>query len=208
MRLTLLLATLLLTFAHAASSTGTALVPGGYHINPNSYGIPADGSLARVGGEIHIFAPNGTVVHKATAGKALPPSRVKRAVTPLPTGNDAWDVYAWGLNSECQPVGSVTSTWEVPSVPARDDGQTLFLFLGMEPTDGADEILEAVLQYGPSEAGGGAFRSLASWLQRPPFGLQRAVHKRPGHFVEHQRHYTSHLVGTGGAGVVQHAAYA
>lgn len=145
MRLTPLLA-MLVSLAHAAPPTGTVLVPGGYRINTNSYEIPVGGSLARVGSEIHIHASNGTVVHKATAGKALPPSRVQRAVTPLPTGNDAWDVYAWGFNSECQPVGSVNSTWEVPSLPARNDGQTLFLFLAMEPLDGADEILEAVLQ--------------------------------------------------------------
>ncbi|KAJ7864337.1 hypothetical protein B0H13DRAFT_2353764 [Mycena leptocephala] len=125
MRLTPLLA-MLVSLAHAAPPTGTVLVPGGYRINTNSYEIPVGGSLARVGSELHIHASNGTVVHKATAGKALPPSRVKRAVTPLPTGI----MPGTSMHGGKQRVPAYTL------LVSRDGA-----------LDGADEILEAVLQY-------------------------------------------------------------
>ena len=49
-----------------------------------------------------------------------------------------------------------------PGPRARTHGQTIFLFNGIEPGD-FSHILQPVLQWGPSAAGGGASWSVASW---------------------------------------------
>ena len=50
----------------------------------------------------------------------------------------------------------------MPAVPAADHGQTVFLFNSIEPASG-NAILQPVLQYGGSAAGGGAYWAVASW---------------------------------------------
>jgi hypothetical protein len=51
---------------------------------------------------------------------------------------------------------------KVPAVPASDVGQTIFLFNAIEPGT-FNAIVQPVLQYGPSAAGGGSFWAVASW---------------------------------------------
>ncbi|KAJ7129913.1 hypothetical protein C8R43DRAFT_1240061 [Mycena crocata] len=144
------------SFALAAPTVDKVLTPGGYRANVNIQEIPAGGSLAHVGSEIHVLAANGTVVHKATAGT---PTKVKSAVSPLATG---WVTYASWLNTGSSPISSFTTSWKVPPVPAANHGQTIFLFNSIEPNAG-NAILQPVLQYGPSAAGGGAFWAVATW---------------------------------------------
>ncbi|KAJ7596118.1 hypothetical protein C8J56DRAFT_395769 [Mycena floridula] len=132
------------------------LVPGGFRINTNIHEIPAGGSLSRVGPNIHVLAANGTIVHTAKAGS---PTKVKSAVSPEQTG---WVTYASWLNTGSSPISSFTTTWKVPPVPAANHGQTVFLFNSIEPSAG-NAILQPVLQYGPSAAGGGTFWAVATW---------------------------------------------
>ncbi|KAJ7732984.1 hypothetical protein B0H16DRAFT_171935 [Mycena metata] len=151
-----LLVGLLTPFTLAAPTVEKVLAPGGYRANTNIHEVPAGGSLARVGSEIHVLDAEGTVVHVATAGA---PTRVKSAVSPLETG---WITYASWLNTGSSPISSFTTTWTVPPVPATNHDQTIFLFNSIEPNAG-DAILQPVLQYGPSAAGGGAFWAVATW---------------------------------------------
>ena len=55
-----------------------------------------------------------------------------------------------------------STNWRVPSPPLSYTGQTLFLFNGIEPGS-FDTILQPVLQYGGSAAGGGTYWAVASW---------------------------------------------
>ncbi|KAJ6590793.1 hypothetical protein B0H10DRAFT_2233539 [Mycena sp. CBHHK59/15] len=151
-----LLVGLLAPFTLAAPTAEKILTPGGYRVNANIHEIPAGGSLAHVGSEIHVLAANGTVVHVATAGS---PTKVKSAVSPEQTG---WVTYASWLNTGSSAISSFTTTWKVPAVPATNHGQTVFLFNSIEPSAG-NAILQPVLQYGPSAAGGGAFWAVATW---------------------------------------------
>lgn len=50
----------------------------------------------------------------------------------------------------------------VPNAPSSNDGQTLFLWLGLAPADGST-VIQPVLQWGSSAAGGGAFWAMANW---------------------------------------------
>lgn len=79
---------------------------------------------------------------------------------PLP--DNGWQTYAGWVNEGKTPVTSFTTTWAVPPAPSNDDGQTLFQFNSMMPVAGTS-ILQPVLQYGPSSAGGGSHWAVASW---------------------------------------------
>ena len=54
-------------------------------------------------------------------------------------------------------------TWAVPPDPGSYNGQTVFLFPGFEDYNDVKSILQPVLQYGPSAAGGGEYWSVAAW---------------------------------------------
>ncbi|KAF7362720.1 hypothetical protein MVEN_00621300 [Mycena venus] len=151
-----LLIGLLIRLTLAAPTVETVLTPGGYRAATSLHEIPAGGSLAHVGSEIHVLAANGTVVKKVAKGT---PTKVQAAVSPLQTG---WITFASWLNQGSSPISSFTTTWTVPPVPATNHGQTIFLFNSIEPSAG-DAILQPVLQYGGSAAGGGAFWAVATW---------------------------------------------
>jgi len=54
-------------------------------------------------------------------------------------------------------------TWTVPAAPVQTDAQTLFYWNGVEPAD-TSAVLQPVLQWGVSAAGGGNYWAIASWL--------------------------------------------
>jgi hypothetical protein len=80
----------------------------------------------------------------------------------VPFTDNGWITYASWLNRTGKPVSSFTTIWTVPPIPSTYDGQTLFQFNSIEPNSG-NSILQPVLQYGPSSAGGGKFWAVASW---------------------------------------------
>jgi hypothetical protein len=82
--------------------------------------------------------------------------------TVVPFTDNGWITYASWLNRTGSPVSSFTTTWTVPSTPTSYNGQTLFQFNSIEPNSGT-AILQPVLQYGPSAAGGGKYWAVASW---------------------------------------------
>ncbi|KAJ7511989.1 hypothetical protein B0H11DRAFT_2268905 [Mycena galericulata] len=147
---------LLAPFALGAPHPGKVPTPGGYRTNANVLAIPEGGSLRHIDNEIHVLAADGTVVHVAASGA---PTRVKSTVAPEQTG---WITFASWSNEETSPIESFTTTWTVPPAPETSNGQTVFLFNSIEPTAG-DAILQPVLQYGPSAAGGGEYWAVASW---------------------------------------------
>jgi hypothetical protein len=79
-----------------------------------------------------------------------------------PFSDSGWITYASWLNRTGKPVTSFTTTWAVPPAPTAYTGQTLFMFNSIEPTSG-NAILQPVLQYGSSAAGGGNYWAVASW---------------------------------------------
>jgi hypothetical protein len=56
----------------------------------------------------------------------------------------------------------LTGAWTVPAAPTTYVGQAIFFFPSLESANGA-AILQPVLQYGPTNAGGGQFWAIASW---------------------------------------------
>ena len=59
-------------------------------------------------------------------------------------------------------IDKIVGTWTVPSDPSTNGG-IIFIFNGLEPTT-ENVIIQPVLQYGSSAAGGGNYWAIASWL--------------------------------------------
>jgi len=73
--------------------------------------------------------------------------------------DSGWNTYA---ESDGVNFNAFNCTWTVPAAPVQYTNQTLFYFNSFEDI-GQDEIIQPVIQYGPSEAGGGKFWTIASW---------------------------------------------
>jgi hypothetical protein len=80
----------------------------------------------------------------------------------VPFTDNGWVTYAYWHNGTGSPVEYFVADWNVPPPPSTYDGQTLFLFNSIEP-DSETAILQPVLQYGSSAAGGGEYWAVASW---------------------------------------------
>ncbi|KAJ7433480.1 hypothetical protein B0H11DRAFT_2259336 [Mycena galericulata] len=66
------------------------------------------------------------------------------------------------MNTGSTPIEIFTSEFTVPPAPATYDSQTIFIFPSIEPST-FDAIMQPVLQYGGSAAGGGEYWAVATW---------------------------------------------
>ena len=80
-----------------------------------------------------------------------------RRILPLGSG---WIAYTYWSNPSSTPITSFSSTFTVPPAPSGSHGQTIFLFPGLQ---NSSYILQPVLQWGPSAAGGGNYWAIANW---------------------------------------------
>lgn len=83
----------------------------------------------------------------------------------VPALGSGWVTYAYWNNGTGKPFTAFNSTWIVPPPPAAQANpqQTIFLFNGIQNFGSNFGILQPVLQWGPSAAGGGNYWSIASW---------------------------------------------
>lgn len=81
----------------------------------------------------------------------------------VPALGSGWIAYAYWNNPTSNPVSNFTTKWTVPPSPSASDGQVIFLFNGIQNFGTNYGILQPVLQWGVSAAGGGAYWSIASW---------------------------------------------
>jgi len=151
------------TTESAASSAASVLTPRGMRPAANVHQVPTGGTIRHVNDEIHLLDAEGNVVNVATndhapVGTAPSGTSTRSAVEPLETG---WIAYAGWYNSG-DPISQFWTTWNVPNTPSAWDGQTLFYFNSIEPAS-FDAILQPVLQYGGSAAGGGEYWATATW---------------------------------------------
>jgi hypothetical protein len=73
-----------------------------------------------------------------------------------------WITWSTWVNGTGLPIMEFLTTWETPPPPTTDSGQLIYLFNALEDFAGSI-ILQPVLQWGVSAAGGGAYWSVASW---------------------------------------------
>ncbi|KAJ7726593.1 hypothetical protein B0H14DRAFT_3620036 [Mycena olivaceomarginata] len=188
---------LLASSALASSPAATkVLTPGGYRLSTDVHEVPAGGRVAHVGNDVHLVGADGTVLHVVpNVTKA-----VENGGRTSPPQQSGWITYASWLNTSPSPISNFSTTYTVPAPPNTYHGQTVFLFNSIEPSS-FDAILQPVLQYGPSTAGGGQYWSVATWylygplvFYTPLVGSQyRATAERP-HLVgrDNRQHLQLH----------------
>jgi acylphosphatase len=96
-----------------------------------------------------------------TAELAEPPQAAGATVPAIGSG---WITYAYWNNGTGSPISQFTTMWQVPPAPSSGiAGETIFLFNGIQNYGANFGILQPVLQWGPSAAGGGQYWAVASW---------------------------------------------
>jgi hypothetical protein len=93
--------------------------------------------------------------------------------TPDPI-SDRWIVYSEWQNQSGTPLSYFNSNWIVPPEPTTDNGQLIYLFNGLENAS-LDVVLQPVLQWGASPAGGGSYWAITNWYVGAP-GSGIAMH--------------------------------
>jgi hypothetical protein len=154
-----------------AGQNRPAGVPEGYVITPFGYLHPscvlqvAQGETLLADGRILQHA-DGTLEdipacqypHYAVSGEI-----VKTGATKVESPTvDGWVEYAsQTISTSFSEIFS--NEWIVPPAPTSNNGQTDFYFQGLEDSNDVVSILQPVLQYGASAAGGGNYWAIASW---------------------------------------------
>lgn len=130
-------------------------VPGGklyhkecVHAIPDSSHIVYDEKT----GHVEVTSPMGET-------KSFPPCG--HPVVTRPLHGPAWK--AWLEYRNVEKISELYGEWSVPPVPSGgNQGQILYYWNGVEPDDNS-AVLQPVLQYGNTPAGGGSYWGLASW---------------------------------------------
>jgi len=138
------------------SSSDLVLTPAGYMPSSNVHFV-APGN--------HLVVSNGRLQQLETRTGKMIRDFGEVTVTPRHKTTEAqgWIAYAWWTNTG-SAITRFTTTWIVPSAPTEEGGQTLFLFNGMQDgTTHSSYIIQPVLQWGPSAAGGGKFWAVTNW---------------------------------------------
>jgi len=81
-------------------------------------------------------------------------------INPGPLHGPAWK--AWAEFNNTAPVTNLTTVWGIPPAPQSYTGQILYYWNGVEPSKNT-AVLQPVLQFGETPAGGGSYWALASW---------------------------------------------
>jgi hypothetical protein len=141
------------------------LTPGGMRPRSRVHRIQPDAILDGMGGRHRMLHASGRELADFGMIEPLPESEplmprnvVHRPRGEVPALGSGWISYAYWNRSAT--ITSFSTTWVVPPAPASDNGQTVFLFNGIQSST---MIYQPVLQYGPSAAGGGSYWSVASW---------------------------------------------
>lgn len=145
-------------------------LPEGYVVTPHGLVHRSCVRLIAPGERVNAL---GTVTRASGEREQLPLCRYPRLNAhtrqPIITGPgvtqavNGWVEDAYWTSSV--PLGSMSANFNVPTAPTSN-GATIFFFPGAEPGDGST-ILQPVLQYGTSAAGGGNYWTAASWFCCP-----------------------------------------
>lgn len=142
------------------------LTPGGYrrsslvnHVEPGHVIDMTEGTLRkldRAGNERAVYGrpPKHDPQHPLMPKNLqLPAGRVAALAS-------GWIAYTGWTNNSGHPLTSFSTTWVVPPAPSTHNGQTVFLFNGIQ---NSTMIFQPVLQWGPSAAGDVNGWGVACW---------------------------------------------
>jgi hypothetical protein len=133
---------------------GHVLTPGGYRHESLTHFVPEGHRVRRRKGQLQL-------VHRRTQRivsryPSVPDDE------PIPDIGTGWVTYAWWFNNSGSPISQLSTQWIVPQPPTTQSNQTIFLFNALEDAQNND-LLQAVLQWGISHAGGGPYWAIGNW---------------------------------------------
>jgi hypothetical protein len=152
------------TIANAALAPDYVLTPSGGIHKSCFHGLADDDTMAEDGSSIVHADGTSTAItpclytRQALYGQGRVDTTGVSAPDPV---NNGWIESANWTSSVA--IKSMHADFYVPKAPTSYHGQTIFLFPALEPTSGSD-IIQPVLQYGPSGAGGGNYWAIATWF--------------------------------------------
>lgn len=161
----------------ADGSESNSTAPAQQAENPADFVLTPSGyyhkdCVADVGDDATIDADGTTVTHADGTIEALPActhphyASLEDVAAGVIAGSDVEPTYTGWVNDDNKWATSwfkkLVASWSVPTSPPHYGGQTIFLWPGFEP-NGVAAVVQPVLQYGPSAAGGGAYWTIASW---------------------------------------------
>jgi len=162
--------------AEQALSAGYLRTPFGL-VHPSCIHTIDDESTLHADATVH--TPDGRVQKFAACQYARVPAERTSSVEPLdplqsvqPLATTGWTAATW--YTAPGSLGYLSTTFKVPKGPSTASSQTLFFFPSFKPAGaipGDGRIIQPVLQWGPSAAGGGQFWSAASWELDNPNGV-------------------------------------
>jgi hypothetical protein len=140
---------------------GFALTPGGYR-PPSLIQQIEQGHALQMG----IPTLNGNepkIIELSTGNLIKKLSMPSLSPSELPALGSGWITYAYWNNGTGHSISTFKTTWQVPPEPESRNNQTIFIFNGIQNYGNNFGILQPVLQWGPSAAGGGQYWTIACW---------------------------------------------
>lgn len=122
--------------------------------------------LLHAGEIVHHRGGKTYIVQASTGSRAelVRPGEADPDVPDAIIGN--WIACTYWINDTGSAFTSFSTTWTVPPPPAQTTGQHVYFFNGIQ-NSARTSILQPVLQWGVSHAGGGAEWAIASWFIDP-----------------------------------------
>jgi hypothetical protein len=140
------------TPSNASGQGSLSLTPFGYFPSACVHGVPSRSEIV----------DNNTVVQPTKVRITFASCQIP-ATSLVPSTTSEDHEYAYFYHD---PITFLSGKWTVPSSPTKNIGQTIFLWDGLQPSDGAS-VVQPVLQYGKSADGGGPEWICASWYVKP-----------------------------------------
>jgi hypothetical protein len=164
----------------APASDDLVLTPGGWRPKSQVHRVEPGQHVSGKAGRLRIIeTETGRVVKDLGEVSKEKYSRPRGRTTNLgisaPLSENGWIENSGWTNTSTDPITYFSTTWVVPPPPASQDGQTIYLFNGLEQSGTGAEpngpfILQPVLQWGTSEAGGGNYWTITNWYANGPGG--------------------------------------
>ncbi|HUJ11436.1 MAG TPA: hypothetical protein VL171_15575 [Verrucomicrobiae bacterium] len=166
------------TASNPNDKSDLVLTPGGWRPKSKVHLIEPGHHVSGKGGRLRVIhTATGKVVKDLGAiSKKKPVNGIRRPASiplrgisakvrglKLPAPSTGWIVNSAWTNNSGNPISYFSTRWIVPPAPATDNGQTIFLFNGIDTAPTGGFILQPVLQWGGSNAGGGSYWSITNW---------------------------------------------
>jgi len=160
----------LVAVVYSSSLAGWLRTPVGLAHPSCIHRVPSGSSINSESGRTIVTKPDGSLLQipKCDHQPVFPQSNSSQDFA---AGWQAWTTYQ---SSNPAGLSSFLGYFTIPNNPLEVDGQTLFMFTGLQnynwipgpnspPAPSLFEIIQPVLQWGPSAGGGGNYWTLASW---------------------------------------------